>query len=294
MEKPRTSLFRTTFEPTVSVPIPAGETLTFHAASAHPELAVVLGAIKSGHWLPMVEAYRRSGQRADKRKLPCFTPAGTFPIRIHAFMQASSGIVCLDYDCESSLFATCIRDKSAMLPYVFGAFLSPSQTGCKVLVRVGKIGSYAERYARAAEAIDDATGAQHDKAAEGESQLCYVSADPDCHINEAATVLTAPFRSAPAGAPLTGAGAGAVAFTSRRLGPYSPGNRAVFLYSLACNCNRRGFTEDDAVAVVSAVYETDSGDIPPTEPARVVRNAYKRGAAEHGAYARRDGREPAV
>jgi VirE N-terminal domain len=298
MASPVVSLFRNTWLPEAKLILPDGTTRKYHASAWNGPALLILKGIQSGKWKELVARYQSTGSKADKQALPCVTFAGVFPVRWLPFLERTSGLACLDYDPKNPMIAQAIRDRAAGSPFVFGAFLSPSGTGCKVLVNVGKLGSYAERFARAAELVDNLVSHQHDKQAEGESGLCYVSHDPDTYINaEAAELRAGPFDTAPSFPALghiggAGAGADVVTFTAQKLGAFAPGNRAAFLYMLACNCNRRGFTLDDALAVVSAVYDTDPGGGPLNEPARVVRNAYTRYAAEHGRNGYRNGARP--
>ena len=288
------SSFSNAYAPMAALTAPDGRVLErFHMPIWAGNVGAVLTKIKRGGWSEPVGRYRATGDPADKRALPAFTPAGVFTVRHPAHLITQSGLVGLDYDLPPTADVAAVRAAAAALPTTVGAFVSPGGQGVKVLVHVSKLLPYADAYAGAVLAYDAHVAYASDPKCKDVARLCFVSHDPDAYINlHAAAMSSAPWP--PALSTATGrpdpAAADVEAFTARKFGPYAAGNRAAFLFALACNCNKRGWDADRAEATVRAVYERDPVGIPPAEPTRVVQNAYRRGAHEHGRYARRDGR----
>ena len=120
-----------------------------------------------------------------KRDLDAFTPCATFaPTRGKANLQHTSGICHGDIDhlSQEELRAACqaiYRD-----PYTRYCFVSPSQEGLKVGVKIPLVTDDTE-YKRYWQAVADYYATQYgvtwDESGKDVSRLCYVSYDPDLY-----------------------------------------------------------------------------------------------------------------
>ena len=105
-----------------------------------PEL---LAGIWNGRWAEQVLAVRgldpnsRAYSEA-KRKLPCFTPSGTFERRTLAGLRQHSGIVALDLDARQNPGVDLSATKTLLAadPTTYACFASSGGVGLCVLVRI--------------------------------------------------------------------------------------------------------------------------------------------------------------
>jgi hypothetical protein len=175
-------------------------------------LADVLQCIQDGTYQQDVERLRhllatagKARYDAAKRRLVAFTPAGVFAQRANAKLTTPSGLLNFDFDHPPHL-----ADAKARLIedlWVVYAFISPSGDGLKVAVwsdgivddvtykhAWGTVLQYFERtYPDLAIANDS-----HCKDI---SRLCYVSWDPDLHVNPDALLYAVPRYRPPAPKP---------------------------------------------------------------------------------------------
>ncbi len=269
-----------------------GQTLReLHQPAGHAPVRSVLAGIQGGRWRTAVERYRQSGLVLHKKTLPAFTPAGTFVVRLESFFDVPAGLVVVDYDKLTAADARAARTALSLDRHVLAAFLSPSGRGVKVLVAVPALEPHNAALARAARHLDEVLAFDHTHDPNGKSctRLCFVSYDPDLYYNPAAATLAAPRPpdAATSGRLATDADAANIyEFTRRLAGDYAVGNRNEFLYRLACNCNRRGYSLDAARAVLVDVWLTDPHGLPEEELAVTLANAYRR-AHEHNTFPRR-------
>lgn len=155
--------------------------------------------IRAGRWKDPVEAIRDRVCSGDekavtdaKKRLPAFLWSGQFSKRSRAGLISHSGLLCLDFDkvgegIEDLLDG--IRDD----PHVYTAFLSPSGTGIKVLVRIPPGGQeeheghfeFATRY------FKESWKLEADPSGRDVSRLCFVSFDPSLFVNEVSDLLKA-------------------------------------------------------------------------------------------------------
>ena len=76
-----------------------------------------------------------------------------------------------------------MRAKLANDPYIQAAFISPTGTGCKALVRIpADASTHAGSFAAARKHFKEAHGITIDESCKNLSRLCYVAHDPDAFI----------------------------------------------------------------------------------------------------------------
>jgi hypothetical protein len=98
-----------------------------------------------------------------KLKMPAVTWSGAFSERVDSAIETHSGFLCIDADNCAEPAST--RAKLAADPYVQAAFISPTGTGCKALVRIpADANSHARGFAAARKHFNEAHGIAIDEA----------------------------------------------------------------------------------------------------------------------------------
>jgi len=93
----------------------------------------VVNRIKNGNSKDMVERIRK-GDKKLKTSLPAICFSGIFSQRCDAGLIKPSGLVCLDFDDVPEVEK--FKKALSMCKYVRSAFISPSGTGVKVIVKI--------------------------------------------------------------------------------------------------------------------------------------------------------------
>lgn len=146
---------------------------------------------------------RRAAKEAvanKKKRLPGVLWSGIFSQRKKDALLEHSGLLCADLD-ELGDKLPAVRAKLRESPYVWALFVSPTGDGLKCVFRIQ---SDAHEHKASFRAVEEhvrvLTGIQIDQSCSDVARLCFLSHDPDAHLNESATEL----------APLIEAGAPAV------------------------------------------------------------------------------------
>jgi len=122
----------------------------------------------------------KKGADSLKKKLPAITFSGLFKKRCDAGMLAHSGLICVDIDACSDLAA--LRDKLKSDPYIAAAFISPTGSGLKALVRTWADVTLHERsFLAARRHFKEAHSIEIDSCKDL-SRLCFVSHDPEIFV----------------------------------------------------------------------------------------------------------------
>ena len=144
-------------------------------------------AVEEGKPDPAVAA--KKAVHTKKRELPAVTWSGAFSERVDSAIESHSGLLCVDVDnCQDPAD---IRAKLANDPYIQAAFISPTGTGCKALVRIPpQAVAHAQSFAAARKHFKEAHNVTIDEACKNLSRLCYIAHDADAFIrNEEAEIL---------------------------------------------------------------------------------------------------------
>lgn len=251
-------------------------------------LLLIVKDIFSGKYRKQIEELRMliaAGKTEEaetvKKRLPAFTPSGTFAGGRKADnLTQYSGFVHLDYDDIPPLQYASLFDAVKRIPYTSFAFRSPSGNGLKVFVEITSGPEYhAIAYAQVLKHYAAVTGLSPDPVCKDIPRLCYVSDDSEGYRNltaEKFPVQLPTFAETPNGSAhhLDDI----VRFTEQKFS-YVNGNRNNFIHRLACNFNRRGIPEADALAFTLQRYDLGNDEI-----TTVFRSAYNANKAEHGKY----------
>lgn len=149
-------------------------------------LLSVLEEIRSEKYKSKVEAIRAEENPSKsplKDRLPVFTPTGRFNHRSIKGLENYNGVICLDVDGVEN--PTELKSKCKELPWVFGAFITPSGKGLKVIVKTNaNVDNYKDAEVAVAEAFHKATGSMRDNHCKDIARIQFVSYDPETYINE--------------------------------------------------------------------------------------------------------------
>jgi archaellum biogenesis ATPase FlaH len=165
----------------------------FQTSGREVNLASVLEMIKTGmtddnlDLIPLIKNIRstesKDERNALKSKLPAVTFAGTFEkARRRELLKANSGIISLDIDNVDDPIS--LKKSIIGIPFILACFLSPSN-GLKVLIPIDS--SDEDDYKAAFISLQFFFHEQFeiniDKHCSDISRLCYLSYDPEIHIN---------------------------------------------------------------------------------------------------------------
>lgn len=144
-----------------------------------------LHRIRDGHSQKQILAIRRekdSEQKAKlKKALPTVCFSGQFMQRSKAGLIQHSGFAILDFDKVGE--PGILRESLASDPYIFAAWISPSGTGVKALVKIPRAKDDAEHKAFYCALVDHFPNANIDSSTNDVSRACYESWDPDLYYN---------------------------------------------------------------------------------------------------------------
>lgn len=272
-------------------------------------LIAIMNDIRNGKYKSDIERVRSciaSGdtEKADqlKKKLPAFTPSGTFVGgRKLELLKQYNGFVHLDFD---KLKPEQLKDAFQLIsqiPFTFACFRSPSGNGLKVFIEVNTTAEKHDiAYRQVQTYYETWLNIPSDPKCKDVTRLCFVSDDPDLFLNpdnqkfdvapDAAIFYEAlPNITSPPVAPTLPIQSSAndsnsqfedcIRFTEQKE-QYHDGNRNNYIYLLACNCNRKGISEDDARSQISMAF-----DLPDKEITASVKSAYQNHFADFAKFA---------
>ncbi len=250
-----------------------------------------LDRIRTGASRELVERIRKADDatRADlKKQLPGVTGAGAFTTREDDALKQPSGWAVLDFDHLANPAE--FRDYIAKQDYILAAYISPSGDGVKAWAKIPAVKDKAEYKARYEALLREIDNEATDPANKNVSRLTFDSWDPDIiikdpeKVSEFTGLAIEPDRpAAPASAQPTGKTDDKqfnkiMAKMAARGEVYTIGNRNPYVHNLACNCNRAGIPEADALAFILKTFKEKSDE----ETTGTVRGVYTRHADEFG------------
>jgi hypothetical protein len=255
-------------------------------------LLEIIDAVKNGKFETQIDNLR-SLKKEDvkfgelKKRLPHFTPSGTFNERRSAGnLTDYSGVMVLDIDKVGEKVEE-IKNKAAEVEFTMAAFISPSGEGVKILVKTDSNPEIHESFFNSvATYYEETLGVSVDQSGKDISRACFISHDPALYCNEESVVFSATnitplvkFSTANTTYELEDIYQKVVDFTEN-IDSYGIGNRNNFIYKLANNLNRAGIEKNAAKKLLMENYaEPDvQKGIPST-----VESAYSH-THEHGKF----------
>lgn len=278
------SVFSNTFAPYLEVPnAPAGkERLQYPYANI--EFKELLEMIHAGRFEDKIDKIKNKGYKENKKLLPCFTPSGTFRLRLDNELVTYSQTVCLDYDKVESVYR--LKQKAIADPHTLAAFYSPSMGGVKIFVRVNTAaGQHETAFNQVKAYYDHKLSHQSDSRVKNLSRLCFVAADRDTFYNEAAKIYEVNYNVRRVELPRAAAFTFQFLkdFTENKAGSYSDGNRNAYLFIFANNCNRYGIEQELALQFAENIWQHDNRSFPYADLKNTVKSAYSN-THEHGKF----------
>lgn len=193
-----------------------------------------------------------------KKTLEAFTPSGTFnDSRKINNLKTYSGILVLDVDNLGERQLPKLKKKVIACDYTLAAFISPSGTGLKILVRVD---TNSNMHSVAFKQVSDYYTTELDNEINSKentvSRLCPISYDSDIYVNLDAQVFQV-IDSFQSKYQL------AVDETLKKE-QFEGDNRQNFIQLLATNCNQLGMPELIANKYILDKYDYEGGDLSKT------------------------------
>jgi len=263
-------------------------------------LADVVDMIQSSPGLKeQIVRLRKSKTDASKKSikegLPAVTFSGVFtPTRAIANIYSYTSLMVIDIDkIEDQAKLSETYQKLVASSYTMLLFISPSGNGLKAVVRIGtekpdlhsKVFKYLETFYKEYYQLEI------DPSGKDISRLCFLSHDTDLYINENAEVFGSedlfkkPVMNAPEQAEFKASGDDLpdIEQFTRNIVQYQQGSRNLFVFTFACNCNRKGIDRE-----ICFTYSVDRfSDLDMVEIQHAVYGAYNRNQAEFGKYAKK-------
>lgn len=214
-----------------------------------------------------------------KKHLPLICWSGTFLKRTDKDCIKHSGLICLDFDDES--FDSIMQKKE----FIYAAFISPTGTGVKVLVRIPEnIKDHGDYYL----SLSDYFGLPTiDEKCKNISRGCYLSYDPNLYLNPDAPIFykllpkkEVKYEKQQARNPYYVNSDDKIIerLLKQHSNEFTQGNRNNACYILACEFNRFGISE--SLAVYNTLQFAGDG-FSESEVRRTIQSAYQANAAEH-------------
>lgn len=158
-------------------------------------LAKLITRIRDKYWHVMdsTNGDRKAAKAAVatwKKALPGVMWSGTFTLRKKDALLQHSGLLCADLD---ELGREKLGEVSAKLrqsPFLWAVFVSPTADGLKAVFRVrANLANHEASFRAVEQHVFELTGVEIDKKCSDVSRLCFLSHDPDVHLNESAREL---------------------------------------------------------------------------------------------------------
>jgi hypothetical protein len=125
----------------------------------------------------------------EKTRLPGAIWSGTFSRRSKDALLEHSGLLCADLD-ELGDALPEVRAKLLLSVHLWALFTSPTGDGLKCVFRVpADAARHKASFLAVEKHVRELTGVQIDQACSDESRLCFLSHDPDAHLNDDAVEL---------------------------------------------------------------------------------------------------------
>lgn len=251
----------------------------------HITIDQALARIRDGRSAAKVAEVRSaiSKAKADalKKDLPAVIFSGEFSGRGDDALVAHSGFIVLDFDKLQEP-----AEKMAQLaeyPHTYAAWISPTGTGVKGLIRIADGSQHRKHFDALRETFPDA-----DPSGVNEERLCFESHDPHMFINRDATAFTGLLTVEKMQERFDTTNGDQSAIFQRLLkwmankgNAFVDGERNKFVFRLAGGCCRFGLDAEAAAGFIAGHFGTTS-DFTMREVVTTVKSAYKRNSSQAG------------
>ena len=235
----------------------------FNKIVTNQDISSIVELIKGNKFKSQIELLRPllsedpKAYSKEKKKLPAFTPSGKFEGgRKTEFLQEYTGIIVLDID-KSDEQTNKYKNIVKSCPYTYICFISPGGNGLKILVRVeSTMEQHRSSFEKVKGYFERMMDFNIDPSGKDITRLCFFSHDPEIYFNPDSWTFGTNSKTIEhksiykAQVELTNAKS-----------QYVEGNRNNFIFHLACNCNRAGIPEQDALKLISSDYDLPSNEI---------------------------------
>ena len=211
-----------------------------------------------------------------KKSLLAFTPSATFKGgRKLDYLQNYNQIIVLDIDKVEENKLAEIKQKAIELSTTFVAFISPSNNGLKLFIKVStNQDEHKNTYNIVKEFYEKELEIEIDKSGKDITRLCFYSYDPEIFFNPNADIFLVTEQSRSAESNISNLNTPdllydhCVRFTKQKM-DYVEGNRNNFVHQLACNLNRKGISYAEALGFILSDYNYNE-----IEVMNAVKSAY--------------------
>lgn len=243
----------------------------------------IVTEIKEGTYKSQILYLRKSLEQGKmepyekaKKSLLAFTPSATFKGgRKLDYLQNYNQIIVLDIDKVEKNKLAEIKLKATELSTTFVAFISPSNNGLKLFIKVStNQDEHKNTYNIVKEFYEKELEIEIDKSGKDITRLCFYSYDPEIFFNPNADIFLVTERSRSAESNSSNLNTPdllydhCVRFTKQKM-DYIEGNRNNFVHQLACNLNRKGISYAEALGFILSDYNYNE-----IEVMNAVKSAY--------------------
>jgi len=251
----------------------------------HVDIEKVFNRIKTGiKSKALIEKIRIEADKKErdklKLKLPCICFSGIFEWRANAGIKSHSGLVALDFDGMSQEELAEFRSKLMKNKYTYACFISPSNNGMKVIV---KIPSNIKDHKAHVEALRLYYKQDHWDDLKDVARICYESYDPNIYINNDAMVFDMKVEVDPTNykpkkperiiKDFNEIYKNIVLWLEKHQ-QYSDGNKYVYLVALASACNRFGIEQYWAETRIIKDYQHKASPVDEQDFVDIVQRIY--------------------
>ncbi|MGV0927247.1 VapE domain-containing protein [Empedobacter sp. ULE_I145] len=243
----------------------------------------IVTEIKEGTYKSQILYLRKSLEQGKmepyekaKKSLLAFTPSATFKGgRKLEYLQNYNQLIVLDIDKVEKNKLAEIKQKAIELSTTFMAFISPSNNGLKLFIKVStNQDEHKNTYNIVKEFYEKELQIEIDKSGKDITRLCFYSYDPEIFFNPNADIFLVTERSRSAESNISNLNTPdllydhCVRFTKQKM-DYVEGNRNNFVHQLACNLNRKGISYAEALGFILSDYNYNE-----IEVMNAVKSAY--------------------
>lgn len=245
----------------------------------------LLDRIKTGKSKDIVERIRATESKDERNRLKMHLPSvcwsGKFSRRANSAILEQTKLIILDFDNLERP-----KDKKVELSqskYCFSAWLSPTGTGVKMLVKVASA-DHAAHFLALQQDFPDIDASGKDLA-----RVCYESYDPDIFINPSPEIYSKTHQPKQSAAPKQNTNEDTYEKLKTWLisqgQAFVEGNRNNFITRLAAACNRTGIPRDEAKYLIFSDFVAKDASFSESELERTLNGIYERYSSNHGSFA---------